>query len=175
MKWRVDALLYVSWCPKQKHILKHPIQRQRSFFWFTSAVDWMENWVKKQSQISTIIVQILLNKMFNTAWFSEKLLIKSIGFSTSFYTGDQSQLGILPQIWTSRKEHRSLPLCTRPSIPPQASVAFAALWHTQKCCWFRGTRGEHRQQGWDRNSQTQTQCTQLGWRQRESWGRFKAS
>lgn len=47
--------------------------------------------IKKKSQSSNIIVQVLLNKMFTEAWFSEKLLIKSIRFSTSFYPGDQSQ------------------------------------------------------------------------------------
>lgn len=36
----------------------------------------MENWDQKQSQSSTIIVEILLSKVFNTALLSEKLLIK---------------------------------------------------------------------------------------------------
>jgi len=36
----------------------------------------MENWDQKQSQSSTIIVKILLSKVFNTALLSEKLLIK---------------------------------------------------------------------------------------------------
>lgn len=131
----------------------------------------MENWDRKQPQSSTIIIQILLSKVFNAAWFSEKLLI--IIFSTSFCTGDQSQLGILPKIWISRKEHRSLSLYTKPSILPRLQWLLL-LSGRHKCCWFRGgTTGEHRQHGWDRNSQKQTRCTQLGWRQRQSWEIFK--
>lgn len=56
----------------------------------------MESWDQKQSQSFTIIVKILLSKVFNTALLSQKQLIQRTQpraverFTISFYVGDQS-------------------------------------------------------------------------------------